>query len=192
MSFRHVALMGRAGSGKDSAAARLVSAHQFVRVAFADPLKASALRLDPIVGAESTSYGSLPIRLSDVVNRYGWDRSKNSHPEVRRTLQRLGETVRADDSEFWLRMALDKLSTADRWSLPVVISDVRYANEADALKRAGALMVRIERPGATAGGEAARHVSELDLDTYPTDVTIPNAGTLADLDALVDTLAVRR
>ncbi|MFE4860791.1 hypothetical protein [Streptomyces sp. NPDC056670] len=184
--------MGRAGSGKDTAAARLVSAHQFVRVAFADPLKESALRLDPIVGAEGTSYGTLPIRLSDVVKRYGWDWAKNSYPEVRRTLQRLGEAVREDDPGFWLRMALDKVATADRWSLPVVVSDVRYANEADALRAAGALMVRIERPGASAGGEAARHVSELDLDAYPADVTIPNAGTLADLSALVDTLAVRR
>lgn len=192
MSYRHVALMGRAGSGKDTAAARLVSRYQFVRVAFADPLKDSALRLDPIVGAESTSYGSLPIRLSDVVRRYGWDRAKNSYPEVRRTLQNLGETVRADDADFWLRMALDKVRTADRWSLPVVVSDVRYANEADALRSAGALMVRIERPGASAGGEAARHVSELDLDAYPADVTIPNTGTLGHLDALVDALAVRR
>ncbi|MFD8955707.1 hypothetical protein ACFV0W_01935 [Streptomyces anulatus] len=192
MSYRHVALMGRAGSGKDTAAARLVSRYQFVRVAFADPLKDSALRLDPIVGAESTSYGSLPIRLSDVVKRYGWDRAKTAYPEVRRTLQNLGESVRADDPDFWLRMALDKVATADRWSLPVVVSDVRYANEADALRAAGALMVRIERPGASAGGEAARHVSELDLDAYPADVTIPNTGTLADLDALVDALAVRR
>ncbi|MFE7466338.1 hypothetical protein ACFU6R_19825 [Streptomyces sp. NPDC057499] len=169
-----------------------MSRYQFVRVAFADPLKDSALRLDPIVGAESTSYGSLPIRLSDVVRRYGWDRAKNSYPEVRRTLQNLGETVREDDADFWLRMALDKVRTADRWSLPVVVSDVRYANEADALRAAGALMVRIERPGASAGGEAARHVSELDLDAYPADVTIPNTGTLGDLDALVDALAVRR
>ncbi|MFE4610007.1 hypothetical protein ACFRK5_16910 [Streptomyces niveus] len=192
MSYRHVALMGQAGSGKDSAAARLVSAYQFVRVAFADPLKESAMRLDPIVGAEGTSYGALPIRLSDVVKRYGWDRAKNSYPEVRRTLQHLGETVRTDDPDFWLRIALDKIGTADRWSLPVVVSDVRYANEADALRAAGALMVRVERPGATAGGEAARHVSELDLDAYPADVTIPNAGSLGDLYALVDTLAVRR
>ncbi|MBB5934582.1 deoxynucleotide monophosphate kinase family protein [Streptomyces zagrosensis] len=192
MSYRHVALMGRAGAGKDTAAARLVSRYQFVRVAFADPLKDSALGLDPIVGAESTSYGSLPIRLSDVVRRYGWDRAKNSYPEVRRTLQNLGETVRTDDPDFWLRMALDKVRTADRRSLSVVVSDVRYANEADALRCAGALMVRIERPEATAGGEAARHVSELDLDAYPADVTIPNTGTVADLDALVDALAVRR
>ncbi|WP_205064306.1 hypothetical protein [Streptomyces sp. OspMP-M43] len=161
-------------------------------MAFADPLKEAALRVDPIIGSEGTSYGAFPIRLSDVVKRYGWDRAKYSHPEVRRTLQNLGESVRTADPDFWLRMALDKVATADRWSLPVVVSDVRYANEADALRCAGALMVRIERPGATAGGEAARHVSELDLDAYPADVTIPNTGTLGDLDALVDTLAVRR
>lgn len=184
--------MGRAGSGKDSAAARLVSRYQFVRVAFADPLKESALRLDPIVGAEGTSCGALPIRLSDVVRRYGWDRAKNSNPEVRRTLQRLGETVRADDPDFWLRMALDKVATADRWGLPVVVSVVRYANEADALRATGALLVRIERPGATAGGEAARHVSELDLAAYPADVTVTNAGSLDELYALTDRLAIRR
>lgn len=192
MSFRHVALMGRAGAGKDTAAARLVSRYQFVRVAFADPLKDSALRLDPIVGAEGTSYGSLPIRLSAVVNRYGWDHAKNSYPEVRRTLQNLGEGIRADDPDFWLRMALDKIRTADRWSLPVVVSDVRYANEADALRSAGALMVRIERPGATAGGEAARHVSELDLDAYPADAVLNNSGTVAELNALVDELPILR
>ncbi|WP_225987199.1 hypothetical protein [Streptomyces spectabilis] len=150
------------------------------------------MRLDPIIGAEGTSYGALPIHLSDVVKRYGWDRAKNSYPEVRRTLQRLGEAVRGDDPDFWLRMALDKLGTADRWGLPVAVSDVRYANEADALRAAGALMVRIERPGASAGGEAARHVSELDLEAYPADVTVTNAGSLDDLYALTDRLAVPR
>ncbi|MET9147293.1 hypothetical protein [Streptomyces sp. NPDC004042] len=191
MSYRHVALMGRAGSGKDTAAARLVQRYAFVRVAFADPLKEAARRLNPIVGAEGTSYGALPIRLTDVVSRYGWDRAKNAYPEVRRTLQNLGETVRADDSDFWLKLALNKIATADRWSLPVVVSDVRYANEADALRAAGALMVRIERPGASAGGNAADHVSEHALDDFTADVTIPNTGTVADLHALVDTLAVR-
>ncbi|MFB6423090.1 hypothetical protein ACFCXC_00450 [Streptomyces microflavus] len=184
--------MGRAGAGKDTAAARLVRRYQFVRVAIADPLKESALRLDPIIGAEGTFYGALPIRLSDVVNRYGWDRAKTSYPEVRRTLQNLGEAVRGDDPDFWLRIALDQVATADRWNVPVVVSDVRHGNEADALRAAGFLMVRIERPGATAGGEAARHVSELDLDAYPADVTIPNVGTVADFNALVDTLALRR
>ncbi|MFJ2783674.1 MULTISPECIES: hypothetical protein [unclassified Streptomyces] len=191
MSYRHVALMGRAGSGKDSAAARLVRQHQFVRVAFADPLRDLAVSLDPIVTHEPAGVGSVPVRLSDVLRREGWDRAKR-RPEVRRTLQRLGQGIRDQDETYWLRAALATLDVADRWSLPVVVSDVRYANEASALRDRGALLIRIERPGASAGGEAARHVSETELDAYPADVTIQNVGTLADLHAQVDALAVRR
>ncbi len=191
MSLQHVALMGRAGAGKDTVAARLVKRHAFVRVAVADPVRDLAAALDPVVGYEPTGFGPLPIRLSDILRREGWDQAKQ-RPEVRRTLQRLGQGVREQDEHYWLRAALAKLDVADRWRVPVVVTDVRYANEADALRSRGALMVRIERPGATAGGEAARHVSERELEAYPADVTIPNGGTLADLHALVDTLAVRR
>ncbi|MEW2635755.1 hypothetical protein AB0903_29980 [Streptomyces sp. NPDC048389] len=191
MSYRHVALMGRAGSGKDTIGARLVSRFVFARVAFADPLRDMALSMDPIVSSEPTGYGPLPIRLSDVVRREGWDTAK-SRPEVRRTLQRLGQSVRDQDEDFWLRLALAKIDVADRWNLPVVVTDCRYANEADALRCAGALMVRVDRPGAGAEGEAARHVSEIELDDYPADAVLTNGGTLAELHALADRLAVPR
>ncbi|MFE4514408.1 hypothetical protein ACFRMQ_09495 [Kitasatospora sp. NPDC056783] len=187
-----MALLGRARSGKDSTAARLVERYQFTRVAFADALKRAAIDLDPIVGAQPLGMATLPIRLSDVVGRYGWDRVKVEYPEARTTLQRLGEAVRQGDPEHWLRLALAKLDTADRWNLPVVVSDVRYANELAALRARGALVVRIERPGAGAGGDAEHHVSETELDHAPVDVTVPNSGTLQDLYALADTLAVRR
>ncbi|MFB6535101.1 deoxynucleotide monophosphate kinase family protein [Streptomyces noursei] len=185
--------MGRAGSGKDTAAARLVQRYAFVRIAFADPLKTSALALDPIVGADPSPYGALPIRLSDLVKRHGWDRAKRQHPEVRRTLQRLGEAVREHDPDYWLRLALDKIRTADRWGLPVVVTDVRYPNEAAALRAAGALLVRVNRPGLDEHqDQAAEHVSETALAGYTVDAVLANTGTVADLDALVDTLAVRR
>ncbi|MFI8263692.1 hypothetical protein [Streptomyces sp. NPDC085665] len=192
MTYRHVALIGRARAGKDTVGARLVSRYQFVRVAFADPLRDTALDLDPIVGAERTSYGHLPIRLSDLVGRYGWERAKVEYPEVRRTLQRLGEAVRTHDPDYWVRLALARLDTAEAWNLPVVITDVRHVNEVTALRSRGALVVRVVRPGDQLGGEAGQHVTETALAEFPADVTIPNAGTLADLHTLADTLAVRR
>ncbi|MEV7358263.1 hypothetical protein [Kitasatospora sp. NPDC091276] len=192
MTYRHVALLGRARSGKDSIAGRLVERFAFTRVAFADALRVAALDLDPIVGAQPLGMATLPIRLSEVISRYGWERCKAEYPEVRRTLQRLGEGVRQGDADHWLRLALAKLETADRWNLPVVVSDVRYANELAALRSRGALVVRVERPGAGAGGDAEHHVSETELDHAPVDVTLPNSGTLQDLYALADTLAVRR
>ncbi|MCF3119702.1 hypothetical protein IPZ68_08260 [Streptomyces arenae] len=185
--------MGRAGSGKDTAAARLVSRHQFVRVAFADPLRETALGLDPIVGSEPTGLGALPIRLSDVVRRQGWDAAK-IFPEVRRTLQRLGEAVRQYDPEFWLRLALAKTDTADHWNVPVVITDVRHVNEAEALRKRGFVLVRVERPGkhGPAGRAEREHISETALHGYSADAVLTNGGTVDELHQAADGLAIPR
>ncbi|MCX4663363.1 hypothetical protein [Streptomyces uncialis] len=194
MTYRHVALMGRAGSGKDTVGARLTSRFQFVRVAFADPLKALALDLDPIIGIEPTGYGPLSLRLSDVVRRGGWDRAKQL-PEVRRTLQRLGQSLRDRDPDVWLRPALDKIAVADRWNVPVVVTDVRYLNEAEALRKRGALLVRVDRPGDhnhQAGETERGHQSETELDDFPADAVLTNGGSRIELDTLADQLAVRR
>ncbi|MFF7689709.1 hypothetical protein ACFZB6_26630 [Streptomyces syringium] len=160
-------------------------------MAFADPLRHAALDLDPMVGAEPTPLGALPIRLSDAVRRHGWDQAKEL-PEVRRTLQRLGEVMRVHDAEVWIRLALDKVNTADRWAIPVVITDVRHVNEAETLRARGFLLVRVERPGAGLTDQAARHVSETALNDFPADVTVHNTGTLADLLRRADALAVPR
>ncbi|MFH8593083.1 deoxynucleotide monophosphate kinase family protein [Streptomyces rimosus] len=193
MTYRHIALMGRAGSGKDTVAARLTSAHHFVRVAFADPLRDVALGLDPIIRKESAGGGTLPVRLSDYVQRDGWERAKR-HREVRRTLQRLGQSIRDQDDRFWLRLALAKVDVADRWSVPVVVTDCRYANEASALRGRGFLLVRVERPGehGPASADQREHVSETELSDYPADAVLTNGGSLADLHALADRLAVPR
>ncbi|MEU5974285.1 hypothetical protein [Streptomyces sp. NPDC047315] len=194
MTYRHVALIGAAGSGKDTVGARLVARYQFVRVAFADPVRTLALDLDPIVSTVPGMYGPIPLRLSHVVRIEGWDQAKQ-RAEVRRTLQRVGQSLRDRDPEVWVRPALDKLSVADRWSLPMVITDVRYRNEAHALRARGALLVRIVRPGDhdhQADQDARAHRSETELAGIPTDAVLTNGGTVAELHALADQLAVRR
>jgi hypothetical protein len=183
-----IALMGRARSGKDSVAARLMGHHNYSRVAFADPLRDMALALDPWVVSPGDS---APLRLSQVVRNVGWEQAKEYLPEVRRTLQALGQSVRDVDPNFWLRLALDRV---DSIAGPVVITDVRYPNEAQALRARGFLMVRVWRPRypavtVDAEGLAARqHVSETALDGYVPDVTVVNGGTLADLHARADLL----
>lgn len=186
MGHPHIALIGRARSGKDTVAARLISRYAYTRVAFADPLKTVALGLDPIVAYEPSGYGPLPTRLSAVVQRYGWETAKDRFPEVRRTLQRAGQAIRDQDPGFWLGLAMDKVAVADTWNLPVVITDCRYPNEAEALKARGFKLVRVTRPGYTEA--AAAHESETALDDYPADVTVANVGTVAYLNSLSDTL----
>ncbi|MBC9714512.1 hypothetical protein H9Y04_18300 [Streptomyces sp. TRM66268-LWL] len=188
MTYRHTALMGRARTGKDTVARRLVSEWSFTRVAFADPLKDMAHGLDPIVMYEPAGYGPVPVRLSDAVRRWGWEKAKDDCPEIRRTLQRLGQAAREQDPNHWVSLAMDKITVADRWNLPVVVTDVRHVNECEALKNRGFTLVRVIRPGAPALGTNAQHESETALDNYPADVTISNVGSLNDLHCAADRL----
>ncbi|MFF3557313.1 hypothetical protein ACFYXL_28350 [Streptomyces tsukubensis] len=192
MTYRHIALMGRAGSGKDTVGRRLIRTWAFTRVAFADPLKEMALRIDPVVTYEPAGYGPVPVRLADVVNRWGWEEAKRRSPEIRRTLQRMGSAVRKQDPGYWVGIAMGRVTVADRWNLPVVLTDVRHRNECEALKNRGFTLVRVNRPSAPDLGANASHESETELDGYPADMTITNAGTLADLHCSADRLVQHR
>lgn len=158
-----VGLCGYAQSGKDSAAAALVS-RGWERRAFADPIKAIALAMNPMIGDS---------RLADVVDHFGWEGAKRSL-EVRQLLQRLGtEGGRqniADD--VWTRALFDRPHGP-----LLVIPDVRFEDEVEAIHRRGGIVVRIDRPGV---GPANDHPSER---VPPCDYVIVNDGTLDDLEA---------
>ena len=63
---------------------------------------------------------------------------------------------------------------------PVVVTDVRFPNEADLIDEFGGHTVRVLRPSAEVDDT---HPSETALDHYPVDLTIENVGTLEDLQA---------
>jgi hypothetical protein len=175
---RNIGLIGKARSGKDTAANALVRERSYTRLAFADPLKAMVLGTDPFV---PTGWG-LSVRLQALIADVGWEYAKDTYPEVRRLLQRTGQAVRELDDDFWLAAMRKKLNAAESWNLPVVVTDVRYPNEADMLRSRGFTLVRIVRPTGTAKtiGEAraAMHASETALDDYRADVVLTNDGTV--------------
>lgn len=168
--FPLVGMIGKKRSGKDSFAATLVEERGFVRFAFADPLKEAALRVDPFVLCDEIG----PHRLSQVVRRMGWEKAKEIR-EVRRLLQEYGVAVREIDEDFWLRATMNRV---DGTAAPVVVTDCRFPNEADEIRRRGGTIIRIVRPGLESDDQ---HESETALDNYLEDVTICNGGTLEDL-----------
>lgn len=180
--------MGKKRSGKDTFAARLVAEHGFTRIAFADALKDVALDLDPIIdnGPFVRANGSLAVhhsRLSDIVEKAGWEAAKD-RPEVRRILQALGVAMRTHvDLDVWVDAAMAK---ADRIPGPVVITDVRFPNEADRVRAGGGKLVRVQRPGLL---DADFHVSETALDDHLSDFTVSNDGTVEGLHTQADVLA---
>lgn len=172
-----IGLVGKKRSGKDTAAGFLVQDHGFVRYAFADPLKATMLDLNPIVPD-----GRLTSRLSALVRERGWEAAKEL-PEVRRLLQAHGVAIRTHvDPDVWLNATMRKVLTDDR---PVVLTDVRFPNEADAIEAAGGLLVRVVRASAPTDDA---HVSETALDGRDCGATLVNDGTVEALRAAVRAL----
>lgn len=148
-----IGLAGYAGAGKDAIASEFIKIRpEFTRVAFADALKAYVCATNP--------------RVRNLVRAFGWDAAKRSFPDVRETLQTVGMAAREHIGEdVWIRAALQTRG-------PVIVTDVRFPNEADAIRRRGGYVVRIRRPGV---GPVNGHATETALDGYPTALTIDNA-----------------
>ncbi|MCX4751431.1 hypothetical protein OG455_39035 [Kitasatospora sp. NBC_01287] len=168
-----IALIGRARSGKDTAASVLVAEHGFARLALADPLKAMAYDIDPVVGVEMLGVNAPAlVGLADAVDRYGWERVKDEFPAARRFLQRLGtEGVRRHvDRDFWITRCVSDAAASTR---PVVVTDVRFENEVEALRATGFAVWFIDR-----GAPDGYHPSE-QLGPEHADLVIPNFGSIA-------------
>lgn len=63
-----------------------------------------------------------------------------------------------------------------------IVTDVRFPNEAQAIKDAGGIIVRVTRPTNSDNGEAdwKKHESEAFIDEMKVDLDICNCGTLED------------
>jgi hypothetical protein len=123
------------------------------------------------------------VRLSEYVDDYGWDVAKQNQ-EVRRLLQVFGTEVgrKMFGLDFWIDIALKDLSGDTQ----VVISDVRFPNEADAIAKLGGSVWRINRKNHSA---VNGHASEHAMDNYMFNHVIYNDGTLDDLSDEVFMLA---
>ncbi|NUK41832.1 hypothetical protein HRW13_13255 [Streptomyces lunaelactis] len=170
-----IGLAGAARSGKDTAAQALLDIG-WTRRAFADKVRAMLYAVDPVVLDED---GDGEVwDLSCAVGCFGWDAAKERFPRVREYLQRLG--TEGGRELFGENVWVDALfRDRDTWG-PTVITDVRFPNEADAIRAHGGLVVAIQRPGQTLIREAD-HVSENALAGYLFDDVILNDGPVSQL-----------
>lgn len=165
-----IGLSGYARSGKDTVAAHLIENHGYTRVAFADSIREALYRLNPKISMDLVS-GFIGIR--HAVDMFGWDEVKEQVPEARNLLQRLGTEVGRDmfGSDFWVEDAMNRIEDGSK----VVFTDVRFPNEADAIRSLGGRIYRVEREGV---GATNGHVSEVALDDYNFDGRIDNNATI--------------
>lgn len=168
-----IGLAGRARAGKTTAANMLLAGgYANYEYAFASPIKnmLKAIGIDP-EDSYWEAHKTDPIPFFNGL----------SYRELMQSLGAdWGRTTLGDD--IWVKIA-DQV----RASLPdqvMLISDVRYDNEAAFVKQNGGKILHIESPFSQ---EAQSHSSELGFDPAYVDVFIKNNGTLEQLDiALMD------
>lgn len=188
--FPLVGMIGRKRSGKNSVAEALREEAGFELAAFADPLREAAYAINPYVGVgplPDDLANPHPRRYADVIDALGYEKAKEVFPEVRLFLQRLGtEGVRSLDPDFWVRIASQRM---DARTGPLVVTDVRFPNEAEAITSRGGLLVRTVRLGQQDDGDL--HPSETALDDWEVDYQV-TARDLEGLRYVVSSLLIPR
>ena len=179
-----IGLAGRAGSGKSTAADYLHITHNFTEISFADPLKQTC---SVMFGIPLEKFYDLDAKETKI------DRFGGKTP--RELLQIVGtDIVRQHfDKDFWLKRAfwrLEDIRTESDVATNVVFSDVRFDNEARAVRHAGGIIIHIDSsirlPETHLDTQAASHSSERGVSVGATDVILKNNGDILELYAELD------
>ena len=171
-----IGLTGRARSGKDTVAGMLKTVVDFKSLAFAAALKDGLKTMLDLT--DEHVYGDLK---EVVIEDFG--------KSPRQMLQTLGTEWGRQlvHDDIWLTVTRRKI---DRWreeGFAVVMTDVRFENEAEMIRKMGGRVWHVVRPDAP---KINAHASENGVSfDAATDITIYNNGTLDDLyDAVCDAL----
>lgn len=159
-----IGLAGPAGSGKDTVGAWFVKNYGFKRYAMASALKTGMAAM----GFPEPADRAMKEQAVPGFN-FSW----------REAAQRLGtEWGRGLDPEIWIKIAQrDIVAINDS----VVITDIRFENEATMLRASGGTLLHILGRKADLGVNQ-NHVSENPVAICPnTDVILDNRGSLEDL-----------
>jgi len=160
-----IGFTGKAGCGKDTVAKYIQKKHNLTRVAFADTLKEKVM-IDFDLTPDHV-YGKLK---EVVIPKY------NKSP--REIMQLVGsEWYRSIYQDYWIECLLKKIKNKDICTrYGITISDVRFPNEIEFIRKLGGIVVLIERDNLEEI-EHNTHVSETAWNDCKFDTTIYNSST---------------
>lgn len=182
-----IGLHGKKQVGKDTIAEYLVDQYFYERIAFADVLKEAVanlfnisremvdeLKLEDSIGCK----GHVVLQIDGFIEYdYSW----------REFLQRFGTEMGRNTfgQHFWLDAWHDRYEAARQRKQNVVVTDVRFENEARRILSEGGYVIEVTRPTSTNEDE---HASEQRISEELIDGWIDNNGTIEQLYADVDQL----
>lgn len=184
-----IGVTGKIGAGKDTVA-HYLARYGYLQCAFADPLKEAA----------SVMFG---IPIAEFYDRI---LKEQIHPfwkiTRREMLQKLGTECarRVFCDDFWIKRAnittdnlIERNYSPDVSSLHIIITDVRFDNEADWVRDQGGLIVHVIRPASdgisvSENYDSSTHASEAGVCILSQDLVLTNNKTLADFRTTIELL----
>ena len=156
-----IGFAGKARSGKDTAGAYLVEQYHFLRYSFAQPLKDGAKAMFNLTDEQEKNKDK-------VIEPWG--------KSPREIYQLLGTDIaRTIDRRVWIKNA--EMFVKKSLGRSIVITDVRFKNEAEWIKSLGGVVIFLESK--TRGIHTRTlHASENGLTADDVDLIIENDGTI--------------
>jgi hypothetical protein len=194
-----IGVCGKKRHGKDTVGRILVEKFGFQQTAFADAVKRVAM---DVWGLSWTQCYGTELDKETVIPKWGMS--------PREILQKLGTEVgRNIYSDTWIVHCLDNIRSSEEGSIFTfrddsnktftkvvgsrvkvprnwVITDVRFPNEAEAIRRAGGAIWKVQRDLPSTDS----HASETSMDQIVPDVLIDNNSSLEDLQTKVMSLVL--
>lgn len=187
--MRDLAIVGGFAAGKTTLSEGLVQ-QGYIRVSFARYLKEICA---------AVYNGGRPIEKAqtfEVTGLDGWVRTITG----RRMLQEFGQSVKAMDRDFWVKAMLNDILNGEHSGGPFITDDCRFPYEADALRKAGFLIVKLDTPidvriqryfdtyGVYPTAAEIVHPSEIELVDIQCDAVID--GEMSPKEILLDAMEI--
>ena len=191
-TFKIIGLVGRAGAGKDTVASILSETEDVTPIAFADALReevknAFGVGIECMLHRDEKEQPTQALAISRCADKRFINRmlaiAENPYTprSPREILQLWGTEYRreCDSQTYWIDRLQDTIDYHVTAGKDVVVTDVRFVNEALYLKQIGGSLWRIYRPIAELA--ISSHSSESDIDRIEIDRIIVNDGSVGQL-----------
>jgi hypothetical protein len=181
-----IGFIGNKGVGKDTAAQYLIHNHGWEKLAFADPLRSAVQSMFALTDEECNEPnmkeipGALGVSFRRGAQVVGTDFARNQLPTL---LPELGP------KGLWIRHLERGVANAVCRGKRVVVTDVRFVDEAEAILKMGGKLVHIIRPsinGQSDGHESEQCIQQICDRFHPTKLV--NDGTPEQLAQHLETI----